>query len=166
MTNDVHIIIIDTEEEFFEEYGSWPLKRKDIAQMVVNLKKLGAEVIALDMLMDFPNGYGEDPILAKALMESGKTMVVSQLQLDSPIWHTIGQSKFNGINRPTEILDKATLNGYTNITLIGSESSGGLSRIRFYPEIQREYNIWPFAVMALALYLDVQPKLLFHFHLN
>ena len=36
------IVIIDTEEDFFEEYGSWPLKRKDIAKMVVNLKRLGA----------------------------------------------------------------------------------------------------------------------------
>ena len=62
---------MDTEEEFFEEYGSWPLKRKDIAKMVTNLKRLGAEVIALDMIMDFPNGYGEDPILAEALQESG-----------------------------------------------------------------------------------------------
>ena len=34
------ILIVDTEEEFFEEYGSWPLKRKDIAKMVTNLKKL------------------------------------------------------------------------------------------------------------------------------
>ena len=69
------ILIVDTEEEFFEEYGSWPLKRKDIAKMVTNLKRLGAEVIALDMIMDFPNGYGEDPILAEALQESGLSLI-------------------------------------------------------------------------------------------
>ena len=89
------ILIVDTEEEFFEEYGSWPLKRKDIAKMVTNLKRLGAEVIALDMIMDFPNGYGEDPILAEALQESGKTMVVSLLNLDTPIWYSLGETRLN-----------------------------------------------------------------------
>ena len=124
------IVIIDTEEDFFEEYGSWPLKRKDIAKMVVNLKRLGAEVIALDMLMDFPNGYGEDPILAKALKESGKTMVVSQLQFgeSESIYSSVGE--FKGVNSATDVLDEATLSVYSNITLIGSK----ISLLRFYPE--------------------------------
>ena len=50
------IVIVDTEEQFFDEYGSWPLKRIDIARLITNIKKLGAKVIAIDMLMDFPNG--------------------------------------------------------------------------------------------------------------
>ena len=149
------ILIVDTEEEFFEEYGSWPLKRKDIAKMVTNLKRLGAEVIALDMIMDFPNGYGEDPILAEALQESGKTMVVSLLNLDTPIWYSLGETRLNGITDATEILNESTERGYTNVTEIG----GQLSRIRFYPEIIKEHNIWPYAVQALALYLDVEPSL-------
>ena len=149
------ILIVDTEEEFFEEYGSWPLKRKDIAKMVTNLKRLGAEVIALDMIMDFPNGYGEDPILAEALQESGKTMVVSLLNLDTPIWYSLGETRLNGITDATEILNESTERGYTNVTEIG----GQLSRIRFYPEIIKEHNIWPYAVQALAMYLDVEPSL-------
>ena len=149
------ILIVDTEEEFFEEYGSWPLKRKDIAKVVTNLKRLGAEVIALDMIMDFPNGYGEDPILAEALQESGKTMVVSLLNLDTPIWYSLGETRLNGITDATEILNESTERGYTNVTEIG----GQLSRIRFYPEIIKEHNIWPYAVQALAMYLDVEPSL-------
>ena len=149
------ILIVDTEEEFFEEYGSWPLKRKDIAKMVTNLKRLGAEVIALDMIMDFPNGYGEDPILAEALQESGKTMVVSLLNLDTPIWYSLGETRLNGITDATEILNESTERGYTNVTEIG----GQLSRIRFYPEIIKEHSIWPYAVQALAMYLDVEPSL-------
>ncbi len=149
------ILIVDTEEDFFEEYGSWPLKREDIAKIVVNLKRLGAEVIALDMIMDFPNGYGEDPILAEALRESGKTMVVSLLNLDTPIWYSLGETRLNGITDATEVLNEATKRGYTNVTEIG----GQLSRIRFYPEINKEHNIWPYAVQALAMYLDVEPSL-------
>ncbi len=142
-----NIIIIDTDEQFFAEYESWPLKRKDIATIVSNLKKLGAEVIALDMLMDFPNGYGEDPILASELSEAGNTLVVSQLQLRN--------GKLEGINTPTDVLDEATENGYTNHTLIGSM----LSRLRFYPEIHRKTGVWPFAVKALAMRLGTEPKL-------
>jgi len=70
------IVIVDTEEQFFEEYGSWPLKRADIAKLTTNLKKLGAKVTAIDFLMDFPNGYDEDPILAEALEKGAWKKVV------------------------------------------------------------------------------------------
>ena len=141
------ILIVDTEEEFFDEYGSWPLKRKDIATIVTNLHKLGAKVIALDMLMDFPNGYDEDPILAEALKAAGNTMVVSQLQLKN--------QELQGINGPTEVLAEATQDGYTNHTLIGSN----LSRVRFYPQIHQEHNLWPFAVKALSMAVGEEPRL-------
>ena len=38
------IVIVDTEEQFFDEYGSWPLKRADIAKLITNIKRLGAKV--------------------------------------------------------------------------------------------------------------------------
>ena len=142
------IIIVDTEEEFFDEYGSWPLKRSDIAKLTTLIKKLGAEVIALDMLMDFPNGYGEDPILAEALESAGNTIVVAQLEFD-------GNGNFQGVNHPTETLKVATESGYTNHTLIGNK----MSRVRFFPEEIEESNVWPFAIKTLAMYKGVEPKL-------
>ena len=142
------IIIVDTEEEFFDEYGSWPLKRSDIAKLTTLIKKLGAEVIALDMLMDFPNGYGEDPILAEALESAGNTIVVAQLEFD-------GDGNFQGVNHPTETLKVATESGYTNHTLIGNK----MSRVRFFPEEIDESNVWPFAIKTLAMYKGVEPKL-------
>ena len=142
------IIIVDTEEEFFDEYGSWPLKRSDIAKLTTLIKKLGAEVIALDMLMDFPNGYGEDPILAEALESAGNTIVVAQLEFD-------GDGNFQGVNHPTETLKVATESGYTNHTLIGNK----MSRVRFFPEEIEESNVWPFAIKTLAMYKGVEPKL-------
>ena len=138
------IVIVDTEEKFFDEYGSWPLKRSDIAKLTSNIKKLGAKVIALDMLMDFPNGYDEDPILAEAMEKTGNTIVVAQLEFD-------GKGKFKGINYPTETLKGAAENGYTNHTLIGDK----LSRVRFFPEQIKEHNIWPFAIKTLAMYKGV-----------
>ena len=142
------IIIVDTEEEYFDEYGSWPLKRSDIAKLTTLIKKLGAEVIALDMLMDFPNGYGEDPILAEALESAGNTIVVAQLEFD-------GDGNFQGVNHPTETLKVATESGYTNHTLIGNK----MSRVRFFPEEIEESNVWPFAIKTLAMYKGVEPKL-------
>ena len=142
------IVIVDTEETFFDEYGSWPLKRKDIAKLTSNLKKLGAKVIALDMLMDFPNGYDEDPILADAMKDAGNTIVVAQLEFG-------GDGKFKEVNYPTETLKVAAESGYTNHTLIGNK----LSRVRFFPEQIKDHNIWPFAIKTLAMYKGVEPKL-------
>jgi len=142
------IVIVDTEEKFFDEYGSWPLKRSDIAKLTTLIKKLGAEVIALDMLMDFPNGYGEDPILAEAMQSAGNTIVVAQLEFD-------GEGKFQGVNYPTETLKGAAESGYTNHTLIGNK----ISRVRFFPEQIEEHNVWPFAIKTLAMYKGVEPKL-------
>jgi len=142
------IVIVDTEEKFFDEYGSWPLKRSDIAKLTTLIKKLGAKVIALDMLMDFPNGYGEDPILAEALESAGNTIVVAQLEFD-------GDGNFQGVNYPTETLKVATESGYTNHTLIGNK----ISRVRFFPEQIEEHNVWPFAIKTLAMYKGVEPKL-------
>ena len=142
------IVIVDTEEQFFEEYGSWPLKRADIAKLTTNIKKLGAEVIALDMLMDFPNGYGEDPILAEAMGKTGNTIIVAQLEFG-------GDGKFKEVNYPTETLKVAAENGYTNHTLIGNK----LSRVRLFPKQIKEHNIWPFAIKTLSMYKGVEPKL-------
>ena len=142
------ILIVDTEEEFFDEYGSWPLKRADIAKLTTNIKKLGAKVIALDMLMDLPNGYDEDPILAEALKNAGNTIVVATLKFDK-------DDKFQEVYYPTETLKVATESGYTNLTAIGNN----YSRVRFFPEKIKEHNLWPFAVKTLAMYKGVDPIL-------
>ena len=141
------MVIVDTDEEFFSEYGSWPLQRKHIAEIVTNLQELGAKVVALDMLMDFPNGYGEDPILAEALGEKPNTMVVGQLNLVD--------EEIRGVTTATSVLQEATVAGYTNHTLIGNR----LSRLRFYDQAVNEFKMWPWAVQALAMYWNVEPRL-------
>jgi len=142
------IVIVDTEETFFDEYGSWPLKRADIAKLTTNLKRLGAKVIALDMLMDFPNGYDEDPILADAMENTGNTIVVAQLEFG-------GDGKFKEVNYPTDTLKVAAESGYTNHTLIGNK----ISRVRFFPQEIKDHNVWPFAIKTLAMYKGVEPQL-------
>ena len=99
------------------------------------------------MLRDFPNGYGEDPILAEALGKKPNTMVVGQLNFVN--------EEIRGVTAATPVLQEATIAGYTNHTLIGNR----LSRLRFYDQAVNELNIWPWAVQALAMYWNVEPRL-------
>jgi adenylate cyclase len=144
------VVLVNTDEAFFKAYKSFPLRRTDIAAIVTNLKALGARVVAVDMLMDFPSSYGEDPALAKALSEAGNTLLVAQGEFQA--------GRFVKINYPTELLDKASASAYTNIQS-NSKILTTLSRLKVFPETVAEKGGWPFAVKAAAMYLGVEPKL-------
>lgn len=142
------IVIVNTDEKFFAAYKSFPLRRTDIAAIVSNLNALGAKVIAIDMLIDFPSSYNEDPTLAKALAEAGNTLLVAQADFQN--------GKFVKINRPTTILDQASPSAYTNITA-NSTLLTQLSRLTVYPEAAQQKDGWPFSVKAAAMFLGVDP---------
>ncbi|MGE5546272.1 MAG: CHASE2 domain-containing protein [Solirubrobacterales bacterium] len=144
------VVLVNVDERFFKAYGSYPLRRTDIAAIVANLKALGAKVIAVDMLMDFPSSYGEDPALAKALKDSGNTLLVAQAEFRA--------GKFERMNYPTAALDQASDSAYTNISS-NSALLTLLSRLKIHPEITAERGGWPFAVAATAKYLGVEPAL-------
>ena len=144
------VVLVNTDEPFFKSYKSFPLRRTDIGAIVTNLKALGARVIAVDMLMDFPSSYNEDPALAKALSDAGNTVLVAQGEFHD--------GHFVKINYPTELLDQASANAYTNIQS-NSKLVTTLSRLRIYPEMTGEKGGWPFAVKSVALALGVEPKL-------
>ncbi|BAE51039.1 adenylate/guanylate cyclase domain-containing protein [Paramagnetospirillum magneticum] len=144
------VVVVNTDEAFFKAYKSFPLRRTDIGTMVTNLKALGAKVIAVDMLMDFPSSYNEDPALAKALSDAGNTVLVAQGEFRD--------GKFAKINYPTTLLDQASASAYTNIQS-NSKLITSLSRLRVFPEMTAEKGGWPFAVKAAAMYLGVEPRL-------
>ena len=52
------IVFVNQDEAFFEDYGSWPLRRLDLAQVAENVEALGGRVMAVDNLFDFPSSYG------------------------------------------------------------------------------------------------------------
>ncbi len=144
------VVLVNVDEPFFKAYKSFPLRRTDIGAIVTNLKALGAKVIAVDMLMDFPSSYNEDPALAKALSDAGNTVLVAQGEFHD--------GNFVKINYPTEMLDKASASAYTNIQS-NSKLVTTLSRLKVYPEMTGEKGGWPFAVRAAAMFLGVTPKL-------
>jgi len=144
------VLIVTTDEAFFNAYKSFPLRRTDIAKIIANLKDLGAKVIAVDMLMDFPSSYGEDPALANALHAAGNTLLVSQAD--------VRKGRIVKINYPTATLDQASASAYTNIEPTNTWVTS-MSRLRIHPEATSFKNGWPFAVAAAAMYLGVEPKL-------
>lgn len=144
------VVLVNVDEPFFKAYGSYPLRRTDIGAIISNIKELGAKVVAVDMLMDFPSSYNEDPALAAALKQAGNTILVAQGQFE--------HGKFVKLNYPTKLLDEASVSGYTNISS-NSALLTVLSRLKIHPDITKERHGWPFAVQAVAMYLGQEPKL-------
>ncbi|QEP44645.1 adenylate/guanylate cyclase domain-containing protein [Ectothiorhodospiraceae bacterium BW-2] len=144
------IMLVTMDEAFFRDYGSYPLKRSDIARLVDSLHQLGASVIALDILFDFASSYDEDPILAQSLAAAGNVLLVSQAQFE--------RGEFQQINYPVDSLSEAAARtGYTNIQSMSALVSS-MSRLTIYPDISTETDGWPFAVQALSMHRGVEPR--------
>ena len=144
------VVLVNVDEPFFKAYGSYPLRRTDIGAIVTNIGELGAKVVAVDMLMDFPSSYDEDPALAEALRNAGNTVLVAQAQFE--------RGRFVKLNYPTKLLDEASVSGYTNISS-NSTLLTVLSRLKIHPDIARQRHGWPFAAQVVAMHLGAEPKL-------
>lgn len=144
------VVIIYTDEAFYDEYGKYPLTRTDLARLIDSLSTMGAGVIGVDILLDFHSAYGEDPALAAALTKAGNVLLVSQGQFDG--------EEFSHVNTAIEPFDSVTASGYSNISS-NSAIAPSFVRLRIYPEIAQEADAWPFAVKAVSLYLDAEPAL-------
>ncbi|OGG96745.1 MAG: hypothetical protein A2508_09575 [Candidatus Lambdaproteobacteria bacterium RIFOXYD12_FULL_49_8] len=140
------IAIVNLDEPFFKEYGSFPLRRADVGKMAEKLATMGAKVVMIDMLMDFPSSYGEDPIMAESLKQAENTILVSMLKVRG--------GKIEGISQPAPTLLAATATAYSNHTEMGNM----LNRLRLYPEAAKNLNEWPCSVLAAAWLLGTQPK--------
>ena len=144
------IAIVTMDDMFFEKYGKFPVRRKDLAKIITNLHRLGAKVICVNLLLDLPDAYGEDPELAAALRQSN-TVLASQAVFDD-------QNRFLRLNCPIPVLKAAGRSAYVNLN-----SPGYLltfpDRIRIWPEITAQEDGWPIAVQAAAQYLEVTPKM-------
>lgn len=143
------VMVVYTDELFYEEYDMYPLRRVDLSTIVVRLKNMGAKVIGVDMLLDFKSAYGEDPTLAAAFEEAGNVLLVSQAEI-------AGEQGFRGMNYAIPEFEELTESGYSNITS-NSAISETMVRLHVYPEIAEQVGVWPFAVKAASMYLDEEP---------
>ncbi len=145
------VAIIYTDESFYEDYDKYPLTRVDLSTLIVRLKQMGAAVIGVDMLLDFKSAYGEDPSLEAALVEAGNVLMVSQARISD-------EGEYEGLNTAIERFDAVTRNGYSNISP-ASTISESITRLRIHEAVFQDHDAWPFAVEAVAMYLDEEPEL-------
>ncbi|MEX2326302.1 MAG: CHASE2 domain-containing protein, partial [Pseudomonadales bacterium] len=143
------VVIIYTDEAFYAEYGVYPLRRVDLATIIVRLAELDASVIGVDMLLDFASAYGEDPTLQSALQEAGNVLLVSQAELED--------GTYRGVNRAIPRFDRYADSGYSNISP-NSAISESIVRLRVYPEVAADGE-WPFAIQAVANHLAAEAEL-------
>ncbi len=143
------VAVVVQDEQFFEEYGSFPLRRTDLGIIAYRLRKLGAEIVVIDMLMDFASSYDEDPIIADYFKKAGNVIVVSQLVFD---YHD--GDRFEKVAYPVEDILEVAETAYSNHQEVG----GMQNRLRIYPEIGEEHGEWPVSVKAVAEYLGVEPE--------
>ena len=144
------VVIVYTDEDFYEDYDKFPLRRVDLSTIIVRLKSMGAAVIGVDMLLDFNSAYGEDPTLADALKEAGNVLLVSQAEFRG--------EEFVGVNTAIQKFAELTEPGYSNISA-NSAISESIVRLHVYSEVANNGDMWPFAVKAVSMLLGGEPKI-------
>jgi len=70
------IVFVEFGEKSVQKFGQWPFDRRDIAQVISNLRSMGAGVIAVPILFSERDRAGGDNDLAKSLSSGG--VVISQ----------------------------------------------------------------------------------------
>jgi CHASE2 domain-containing sensor protein/predicted Ser/Thr protein kinase len=146
------ILFVNTDDKFYDDYGGFPLRRKDYGLLARNLKQLGAKVVAIDVLLDYRNSYGDDPEAAALFREAGNVLLVSTADIDSD------GRRFLGMNYPLGMFRDVTRSGYSNIASASSVKTR-LTRLTVFPEATAKTDGWPFAVQALSMYFGAAPKM-------
>jgi len=148
------VTVVYTDEDFYDEYEVYPLRRVDLATIIQRLSQMGAAVIGVDMLLDFNSAYNEDPTLISAIEEADNVLLVSQAEIDD----NRGYQKTNfAIPKFSSIAES----GYSNISS-NSDLAETMVRLRIHPDIAATDNGWPFAVKALSMFTGEAPSLKNH----
>ena len=145
-----NVRVIYTDEAFYDEYQAYPLRREDLGTLILRLKAMGAAVIGVDMLLDSPSAYGEDPALAGAMASAGNVLLVSQAEFKDAV--------FQGMNYAIPDFTASATSGYSNISS-NSELRETMVRLRVYPEVAEQHQQWPFSVEAVSQFLGVTPRI-------
>lgn len=141
--------VVYTDEDFYTEYGVYPLRRNDLAIIVSRLSDMGAAVIGVDMLLDFNSAYGEDPVLAEAFTNADNILLGAQAVFE--------REQFKQMNTAIPAFEQRAESGYSNISS-NSDLSETLVRLRIYPEVAA-VNAWPISVKAVSMMLAAEPRL-------
>ncbi len=71
-----NIVLITIDDEDLNKYGKWPLNRSIHGKVIDALKKAGAAVIGLDIMLSIPSANAtEDEFLARSIKEAGNVIL-------------------------------------------------------------------------------------------
>ncbi|MDM8537926.1 ATP-binding protein [Desulfobacterales bacterium HSG17] len=147
---DDKIVLVTIDDEFFQKYGKFPLRRTDLAVIIQNLDRLGAKVICTDLLFELPGSFEGDSLLLDVLKQN-RTVLASRAVFDE-------NRQFQELQYPLPIFKNAGSTGYINLSSPSSISTF-LSRVRIWPEITELEDGWPIAVQVVSGYIGVKPKM-------
>ncbi|MBF0188577.1 MAG: CHASE2 domain-containing protein [Magnetococcales bacterium] len=145
------IVFVSLDDAFFEDYGSYPIRRRDLGTLVRNLHRLGARSVGIDLLFDYPDTYGEDPHLISALAGANNVTLAAIAKFDE-------NKTFSALRRAHPEISARAGSGYVNV-VSQSFVVKSLSRIRVIPEAAIKERAWPLAIAVLANHLNVTPVL-------
>lgn len=141
------IVMVTTDDAFYEAYGAYPLRRFDYGVLARNLGQLGARVVVIVAGMDQPSPTGDDDATARMYAQTRDVLLASIVDVD-----VLGRTAL-AITYPVARLRGSTHSGY-----VERVPRTRAMRVRVYEEMIGRKDGWPLSVQALALYRDVEPS--------
>jgi len=154
-TYERDVVLVSLDNEYYKKTKIKPFKRSDLAKIIRNIHKLGANQIIIDILMPYKHPeFEEDAALYTILDDPAFDNVILSSHIEFNSDGTAGQIFYPSTNvcpphRPT---------GYVNI-LSPSSVVTFLSRLRIYQSLAQNDNTWPLAVMSASRFLNVSPRI-------
>ena len=76
------IVMVTTDDAFYEAYGAYPLRRFDYGVLARNLGQLGARVVVIVAGMDQPSPTGDDDATARMYAQTRDVLLASIVDVD------------------------------------------------------------------------------------
>ena len=148
------IIIITIDDQSIKELGSWPWSREYHANLISKLNQAEAEIIAFDVLFEFPKS--EDDILAQTIKSANNVILPYKLNLKAyRNYFDFSDTKYkiDSINYPISQFKKNALGlGYLNLL---ADHEGTIRRVHLF----NQQGVTPFALKTAQKYKKPNKKL-------
>ena len=148
------VVLISMDDNFYNKVNVKPYRRSHLSDIIKNIHKLGAKLIVINLLMQYPQNPYEDNSLFEILDDPAYNNVILASHVDFDYGAEIGK----------HVLPSATIKpepistGYINI-ISPCAVVTYISRLRLYPDLVENLNAWPLPVKAAAKYLDTSPRI-------
>ena len=141
------IVIVTIDDQSIKELGSWPWAREYHASLISKLNQSGADLIAFDILFEFPKA--KDNILAQAIKKANNIILPYKLNLKAyRNYFDFSNTKYKivDMNYPVPKVKKNALGlGYLNLL---ADHEGTIRRLHLF----NQQGVTPFAIKIAKTY--------------